>query len=100
MIHVRMQAGFIQSILGKGSTKNINYLHGIFHGGVPPPPSSRGKLINFFQQFFKFLFCGKIALKQTWKKARTRGHCPRKFWQIVEILCLWGLILLKYAVKR
>ena len=23
---------------------------------------------------------------QTWKKARTRGHCPRKFMRIAEIL--------------
>ena len=40
------------------------------------------------------------TIMQTWKKARTRGHCPRKFMQIAEILRPWGLILLKYAVKQ
>ena len=29
---------------------------------------------------------------QTWKKARTRGHCPRKYLRIAEILWLWRVI--------
>ena len=28
---------------------------------------------------------------QTWKKERTRGHCPQKFWRIGEISGLWKI---------
>ena len=37
---------------------------------------------------------------QTWKKAQTRRHCLRKFWQIAEILCLYGYICFIYAIKN
>ena len=32
---------------------------------------------------------GALAHCQKWKKAWTRGHCPRKFFRIVEISGLW-----------
>ena len=31
------------------------------------------------------IYLDNIAIGQTWKKARTRGHCPWKFLRIVEI---------------
>ena len=31
------------------------------------------------------------VLRQTWKKARTRGQCPRKFLRIVEISGFWKI---------
>ena len=36
------------------------------------------------------------TFSQTWKKARTRGHCPRKFLRIVEIFGLWKIIHLYF----
>ena len=36
--------------------------------------------------------CAQVAQHQTWKKARTRGHCPRKFLRIVEIFGLYKII--------
>ena len=36
---------------------------------------------------------------QTWKKARTRGHCPRKFLRIAEIFWLWKIMHLYFQKK-
>ena len=40
-----------------------------------------------------------VAHTQTWKKARTRGHCPRKFLRIVEIFWLWKIMHLYFQKK-
>ena len=37
--------------------------------------------------------------KQTWKKAWTRGHCPRKFLRIVEISGLWKIDYSYFGIK-
>ena len=36
---------------------------------------------------------------QTWKKARTRGHCPRKFLRIAEIFKLLKIMHLYFQKK-
>ena len=36
---------------------------------------------------------------QTWKKARTRGHCPRKFLRIVDISGLWKIDYSYFGIK-
>ena len=36
---------------------------------------------------------------QTWKRARTRGHCPRKFLIIVEISGLWKIYYSYFGIK-
>ena len=54
---------YIFSPLRKGRVQQkLNYFHGSLHGRVPPAPLL-WKIIIFFQQFFKFLYCGIIALK-------------------------------------
>ena len=40
----------------EGFIKKINYFHGIFHGGVPPPAPLPWKIINFFNNFLKICF--------------------------------------------
>ena len=42
----------------------------------------------------------QISQLQTCKKAQTCRHCLRKFWQIAEILCLYGYICFIYAIKN
>ena len=37
--------------------------------------------------------------EQTWKKARTRGHCPQKFLKIVEISGLWKIDYSYFGIK-
>ena len=37
---------------------------------------------------------------QTWKKARTRRHCPRKFLRIAAIFLLWKIMHLYFQKKR
>ena len=36
---------------------------------------------------------------QTWKKARTRQHCPQKFLRIVEISGLWKIDYSYFGIK-
>ena len=36
---------------------------------------------------------------QTWKKAWTRGHCPRKFLRIAEISWLWKIFSSYFEIK-
>ena len=42
------------NIIREGLKKEINYFHGIFHGGVPPPLPLRWKIINFVPTIFQF----------------------------------------------
>ena len=50
-----------------------------------------GLSLEIFNEFNEFW--------QTWKKARTRGHCPRKFLRIVEIFWLWKIMHLYFQKK-
>ena len=38
-------------------------------------------------------------LRQTWKKARTRGHCSRKLLRIADIFWLWKIMHLYFQKK-
>ena len=37
--------------------------------------------------------CVYLCCHQTWKKARMRRHCPRKFLRYAEIFRLWKIII-------
>ena len=42
---------------------------------------------------------GSTSANQTWKKAWTCGHCPRKFLRIVEISGLWKIDYSYFGIK-
>ena len=51
---------------------------------------------DFFCSVVPEKFPITIYSRQTWKKARTRGHCPQKFLKIAEILWLWKIMHLYF----
>ena len=64
--HRDLQAINAPTAIREGFPKKKKKIHGIFHGGVPPPPPAPlpWKIINFVPTIFNFcLFCGLIALK-------------------------------------
>ena len=61
--------------------------------GVKPQVTSKKHQLPI-----SFLNC-TLPCDQTWKKARTRGHCLRKFVRIVEISELWKIDYSYFGIK-